>query len=233
MIHTIFKNDSAKIAPEGLLTLEVIKKVRGPQSFWDVLRHGLPNYYDLPKEVNEYRFRNLPNLWRGAWRVWAAQKLGLPTFYGVLDLSILRKDGRQIDLGVVSFRVVTTAGVGYIVDAFQDSVELEDMKYHGIGTDNTAENSSDTDINTELTTEYTTNNTRATGSLTEGGSANIFRSVGTNEVDASVAIVEHGLLSNATVGSGVLLDRTVFAANNLTSGDSLQSTYDHTQTAGS
>lgn len=139
----------------------------------------------------------------------------------------------RLEFGTASFRVVTTAGVGFIVDAFQNSVELEIMRYHGIGTGNTAEDVGDTDIETELTTQYSTNSTRATGSLTEGASANIFRSVGTNTVDASVSIVEHGLLSDSAVGSGVLLDRTVFSTISLGNGDSLQSTYDLTLSAGS
>jgi hypothetical protein len=142
-------------------------------------------------------------------------------------------DGKLLnDYGVVCRKVVTTAGVGFIVDAFQNSVELEIMRYHGIGTDNTAEAVGDTDINTELTTQYSTDNTRATGSQTENG-ANVFRTVGTNQVDASVSIVEHGILSNATVGSGILLDRSVFSTISLTSGESLESTYDFTVTAGS
>lgn len=137
--------------------------------------------------------------------------------------------------GLASFRVVTDVGVAYIVDAFQNSVEMEDQKYHGIGTGSTAENATDTDIETELTTEYNPNSTRATGTTTEGASANIYRTVGTNTLDGTpgAALREHGILSNASVGSGVLLDRTVFAAITLSSGDSLQSTYDHTQTAGS
>lgn len=138
------------------------------------------------------------------------------------------------DYGLASLRVVTNAGVGYIVDAWQNTVELEDMKYHGIGRGSTAAVVGDTDIETELTTEYQTNNTRATGSTTESAS-NIFRSVGTNTVDADPAtdITEHGILSNATVGSGVLFDRHVFGGINLDNGDSLQSTYDATFPAGS
>lgn len=136
--------------------------------------------------------------------------------------------------GLSSFRVVTTAGVGYIVDAWQNSVELEDMKYHALGTGSTAEASGDTALVTELTTEYT-GNVRATGSTTEGASANIFRTVGTNTLDGTpgAALREHGIFSQAATGGGVLMDRTVFAAITLSSGDSLQSTYDQTQTAGS
>lgn len=136
-------------------------------------------------------------------------------------------------LGLASLRVVTTAGVGFIVDAFQNSVELEIMRYHALGTGTNAEAAGDTALQTELTTQYNPDNTRATGSLTEGASPNIYRTVGTNTFDASAAITEQGILSQAAIGGGVLLDRSVFSAYNVTNGDSLQSTYDHTQTAGS
>lgn len=135
------------------------------------------------------------------------------------------------DYGLASLYVVTTVGAGYIVDAFQNSVEMEDMKYHGIGTGSNAAVVGDTDIETELTTEYSTDNTRATGSTTENG-ATVYQTVGTNSVDSAVGIEEHGILSSATVGSGVLLDRHVFAVINLGNGDSLQSTYDFTVNTG-
>ncbi len=140
----------------------------------------------------------------------------------------------SIFLGLASFRVVTTAGVNFIVDAFQNSVELENLKYHGIGTGSTAEAAGDTALVTELTTEYT-GNVRATGSTTEGASANIYRTVGTNTLDGTpgAALREHGIFDQAATGGGTLLDRTVYAAITLSSGDSLQATYDHTQTAGS
>lgn len=136
------------------------------------------------------------------------------------------------DLGVVCRRQVTTAGVGYIVDAFQNSVELENMKYHGLGTGTGSEASGDTTLGTELTTEYV-GNTRATGTTTEGASANIFRTVGTVTLDSGTpAVTEHGVFSAAS--SGVLLDRSVFAAINLNgvNGDAIQATYEFTCSAG-
>ena len=142
--------------------------------------------------------------------------------------------GRIDDYGVVSRRVVTTAGVNFLVDAFQNSVEVENMKYHGIGVGTGAEAVGDTALGSELTTEYNPNNTRATGSLTEGASANIFRTVGTNAVDASVAITEHGIFSQAATGGGTLFDRSMFSGStiNMVNGDSLSSTYDWTASAG-
>ena len=184
-------------------------------------------------EVARFRQHNLRHLWRGVKRVLVARCLHLPHFYGQLSAVRIHPNGQWEDYGLLSLRVVTTAGVNFLVDALQGSVEPEILKYHGIGTGTNAEASGDTALQTELTTQYNPNDTRATGSLTEGASANIFRTVGTNTVDASVAITEHGIFSQAATGGGTLLDRSVFSAINLASGDSLQTTYDLTLSAGS
>lgn len=197
-----------------------------------IIREGLPQP-GLSVAVNRWRRSNVRHLWRGARQVIAARALGLPVVYGALWVRVLRADGEQVDLGLASLRVVTTAGMGFLVDAFQGTAEMEDMRYHGIGTGTNAESSSDTALQTELTTEYNPNGTRATGSLGEGAAANIFRTVGTNTVDASAAITEHGIFSQAAAPGGVLLDRSVFSVINLNSGDSLQSPYEFTATAGS
>lgn len=134
--------------------------------------------------------------------------------------------------GVVSRKVITTAGVGFLVDAWQNLLEMEIMKYHGIGTNNTAESSGDTALGAESTTNLNPDSTRATGSLTEGASANIFRSVGTLTADGTIAAVEHGLFSQAATGGGTLWDRSVFSTVTLASADSIQMTYDMTASAG-
>jgi hypothetical protein len=156
---------------------------------------------------------------------------GLVWMESTLSAKVIKANGQVIDYGVISHRVVTNTGVGFIVDAFQNLVELENMKYHGIGTGAVAEAVGDTALGTELTTVYNPDNTRATGSTTEQA-ANIYRTVGTNTVDGSAAVTEHGILSQAATGGGVLLDRSVFSAINLATGDSLQTTYDLTLTAG-
>jgi len=124
--------------------------------------------------------------------------------------------------------LIVNTGENFLVDAWQNIVELEIMKYHGIGTSTTSAGETDTGCLTELTTQYNPDNTRATGSLTEGASTNIFRTVGTNTVDATVAIMEWCLESQAATGGGTMWSRVVFSAVNLSSGDSLQSTYDLT-----
>lgn len=137
------------------------------------------------------------------------------------------------DLALVSRHLVTNNGVGRLVDCWQNLNELEDLKYHGIGTGSTAEAQADSALVTELTTQYNPDSTRATGSLTEGASANIFRTVATNTVDATVTIAEHGILSQSATGGGVLWDRSVLSpTSGLNSGESLQTQYDMTASAG-
>jgi len=223
---TIIRGSGARIP-----VVEPAKWPHRPATLTDVLTFGTPQT-GLSKEVNEWRFRNISNLWRGYRRVALARAFNLANFYGQLWLSVIRADGTVTDLGLASMRVVTTAGVNFIVDAFQNTTELENLKFHGIGTTNTAEASGDTALAAEITTQYSPDNTRATGSTTEGASANIYRTVGTVTVDASVAAVEHGVFSQAATGGGTLLDRSIFSTVNLANGDSLQATYDLTFSAG-
>lgn len=138
------------------------------------------------------------------------------------------------DYGIVSRKVMTDAGMNFIVDAFQNTKEVENLKYHGIGSGTGAEAAGNTALGTEFTTQLNPDSTRATGSLTEGASANIFRTVGTNTVDASVTCNEHGIFDQAATGGGTLLDRSMFSGSavGMVSGDSLQSTYDATFASG-
>ena len=140
------------------------------------------------------------------------------------------KNGKVEDLGLLGTKVITDVGVGYLVDAWQNSVEMENQKYHSLGTGSTAEAAGDTGLVTELTTEYT-GNVRATGTTTESA-ANIFQTVATNTLDGTpgAALREHGIHSAST--AGVLWDRTVYAAITLSSGDGLQTTYNMTASAG-
>ena len=149
-----------------------------------------------------------------------------------LSLVIVRRDGLREALGIVGNKVITDAGVGFLVDAWQNLVELENMKYHALGTGTTAEAASGAGaaMVTELTTEYT-GNVRATGTTTEA-SALVFQTVATNTLDGTpgAALREHGLMSaNA---AGVCWDRTLFDAITLISGEGLQSTYNMTGVSG-
>lgn len=138
------------------------------------------------------------------------------------------------DHGLMGTKVVTNNGVGFIVDSFQNLKELENQKFHALGTGSGAEAAADSALGTELTTEYGSGNTRATGTTTEAA-ANIYQTVATNTLDGTpgAALREHGILDQAATGGGVLLDRTVYAAITLVSSDSLETDYRLTFTAGS
>ncbi len=176
-----------------------------------------------------------PSFWLGWVAVRLARALtwltGIPTITSELALTVRKANGQRINYGVVSRRVVTNNGVGYIVDAWQNLTELENMKYHGCGTGTTAEAAGDSALVTESTTALNPDSTRATGTQTEPAS-NQLTSTGTVTFDASAAITEHGLFSQAATGGGVLFDRSVFSAINVVSGDSIQFAYTVSFTAG-
>ena len=183
-----------------------------------------------PQAPLSWRIRNTAR-WGYIWgiiAVWLARGLtaltGIPTITSELAVQVLRRDGQRINYGVVSRRVVTNNGVAFIVDAWQNSVELENMKYHGCGTGTTAEAAADSALVTESTTALNPDSTRATGTQTEPAS-NQLTSTGVVTFDNSAAITEHGLFSAATTGTGVLFDRSVFSAINVVSGDSISFAY--------
>lgn len=141
-----------------------------------------------------------------------------------LSAIVFRADGGVEDLGVISRRVVTDAFVDLLVDDLQSSqAAFHSMKYHGAGTGAAAEDATDTALGTEV-------GSRATGTQAEGGSTNIYQSVGTWSFDTTRAITEHGLFSASS--NGTLLDRSVFSAINGGSGDSIQFTYELTCSSG-
>jgi hypothetical protein len=149
---------------------------------------------------------------------------GAPILLGRLDARLIRKDGSVINYGTLGFRVVTTAFVTFVVDQLQTETSVfGDFKYHDSGVGVVAENVTDTDMGT------TDGESRATGTQTES-SATAYQSVGTISYTTTKAITEHGLFNATTAGT--LMDRTVFSAINVVSGDSIQFTYTLTCSAG-
>lgn len=195
---------------------------------------GFP-HANLPKEVRQWRRRNLPNLWRGLWRESLARGFHVAHFTGALQLAHVYPDGKTIDFGLASLRVVTTVGVNAVADGFQGTFTLSNFKFHGLGTGTAAEAVGDTALGTELTTQYATNNTRATGTQAEGdgtgGSGttlpHVYRTVGSNTLDEAVnALTEWGLFDQAAAPGGNLFDRALFTAQTVSSGVAVSSTYD-------
>jgi len=150
---------------------------------------------------------------------------GIPTLTSELRARLVRKDGTVVDFGVVGRRVVTTAFVNFMVDQLQTETSTwGDFKYHDSGVGTTAAAVGDTDV------ETTDGESRATGTQTEGATANIYKSVGTISYTTTKAITEHGLANDASAGT--LLDRHVFSAINVVNGDSIEFTYELTVSSG-
>ncbi|HYW88603.1 MAG TPA: hypothetical protein VFB50_12585 [Chloroflexota bacterium] len=148
-----------------------------------------------------------------------------------LSLKHITAAGATRDLGVVSHKVITDAGVAAVVNAFRNTFELELFNYHALGTGSTAEAAAQTTLVTELTTQYSTDNTRPTGTQS-APAANQYQTVATITVDANVSITEHGLFSQAAAPGGTMWDRSVFSALALNAGDSIIATYIATVTSG-
>jgi len=149
-----------------------------------------------------------------------------------LYASVLRADGSIEHLGLLSTKVITDAGVAFLVDDWDaNGQDISTMNFHGCGTGTNAEAVGDTALQTESTTALNPDSTRATGTRSQPA-ANQYRTIGTLTFDATAAITEHGILSQSATGGGTLWDRSVFSAINVASGDSIQFTYTCTVSSG-
>lgn len=236
---------SHEIAPQGTLFVRRIPLIERPvvRTLRDAIRYGTPTGASMRERLFNrtklrWQERNIINFERSLADQFKFEH-GVPLnaigAIGHLWLAHVRKNGDVVDYGLVSCRVVTDAGVGFIVDAFQNLTELENMKYHGLGTGTTAEAATQTALVTELTTQYATANTRPTGTTGEkSGDSKTYETSATITIaSAGVAATEHAIFSQASNAGGVMLDRSVFSAVNLAVGESLQATYQLTFPSGS
>jgi hypothetical protein len=124
---------------------------------------------------------------------------------------------------VVKDKCITTAYVTFLALMHQtDATTIGDFKYHDSGIGTNAEAIGDVGLQTPW------GGSRDTG--TQVASTNTYTSVATTTYNATKAITEHGLFNAA---SGVtLMDRSVFSAINVVSGNQIQWTYVLTLTAG-
>lgn len=230
--------------PRGDLQLRLIKSgtpiIQPPNrdiTLGEILKFGSPWAPGLSPSMRRWKRENWPKLFRGVPTVLAARALRIPTLHGSLFLArIDGRTGQRVDYGLAGLRLVTTVGVNYLAADMNDGAsDISAFDFCGIGTGGTTDAATDTALGTELTTQYATDNVRPTGTASNP-SANQYRSLGTVTPDTggTLAIIEHGLFSSATVGAGTLWDRTSFAAVNLitANGDSIQCTYTCTFASG-
>lgn len=172
-----------------------------------------------PRASRSWKFRNFPNVWWGKWRAGVARMMGINHMKGSLYLRHLKANGEEVNYGLVSTKLVTTAFVEYMVDNLVAEVTAwGDFKFHDCGTGVTAAAVG----NTTMETQY--GGARDSGSQVDV--AEIYRSVGTISFTSTLAITEHGLFNIVT--AGILMDRHVFAAINVENGDSIEFTYELT-----
>lgn len=202
------------------------------------LEHALPQP-GLPDEVNEWRWRNQDHYLETWEPVAAASRAGIATMYGSLYLAKIDATGCVQEHGLVSHRVVTIASVQKMVSFLNkaDTATGQNWLYHGIGKGTAAEASSNTGLTTELTSEYSTPSSRPAGSQGTGATTSVYRTAATvavGTVGSAQVITEHGVFSAATVGSGTLLDRSMFSGSSITlnSNEAIAAQYDLTLTAG-
>lgn len=159
---------------------------------------------------------------------------GVCTITSALSLRKRFADGHWVDYGIVSYRLVTDAGVAFLVDDWDLNTasgtnDITTLKYHALGTGTNSENVSDTALQTECTTSLNPDSTRGVGTQTQPA-ANQIRSTATLTFDGSAAVTEHGLFS--ATSTGTLWDRSVFSVVTMANGDSLQSQYTCTINSG-
>jgi hypothetical protein len=177
-----------------------------------------------------FDLENIIQIWRMAMRKGVGTSLLVPFLF----LDKITRDGEVIPFGLASVRMLTTAGVNFMVDAFQNLTEPENMKFHALGTGAAAEATGDTALGAEWAAGDYTGGVRATGNLTEGASANIFHTEATNTKASagSLNVTEHGVFTQAALAGGTLLDRSVFAAVPVAQGEGILSKYELTINAG-
>lgn len=171
-----------------------------------------------------WKIGNLGHVVPGLLQDAVAKALGMNHMAAKLYAVKIGRDGRRVDYGLIGTQKVTTAFCELMVDQLQTETSVwGDFKYHDSGVGTTGEADGDTDI------ETTDDESRATGTQTEGTSVQ-YVSVGTISYTTTKAITEHGLFN--TAANPTLMDRTVFSAINVVSGDSITFTYTLSCTAG-
>ena len=133
-------------------------------------------------------------------------------------------ENRWYSLGLLSCRLVTDAGVAFLVDDWDDNTtDITNFNYHDSGTGTNAEAVGDTALQTP------TAEARDAGAKTQPLAYQI-RTVATHTYAGTFAITEHGIFSASTAGT--LWDRSKFTAINVTSGDKIEFTYTLTVSSG-
>ncbi len=130
------------------------------------------------------------------------------------------------NVGLVSRGKVTTEFRDFEVDQLQaEDSSYGDFKFHRPGTSAQAESNGDTGLIADAGLE-------ATGTQTEGATADIYKSVATVTADATETWQEHSIANLTGVGGGELMDRSLISPTvSVVSSDTVEFTYEITKNA--
>lgn len=148
------------------------------------------------------------------------------TMHGELEARVFRQGRDRVyvdNLGLLSCRVVTDAGVAFLATAFANTVEPEVINFHDAGTGTTAESAAQTTLVTPW------GGARVSGTQTNPASGQ-YRSTATITFNSTFAITEHGIFSASSAGT--MWDRSLFSAINVVNTDSIQFQYTLTINSG-
>lgn len=140
-----------------------------------------------------------------------------------LSVVVIRVDGSREDLGVVCRKKVTQAFVKRLCAQMAANFSAGDsFKYHDSGTGTTAASNTDTALQTA------TGGARVAGTQADSstGTTGNYTTVAIINYVNTLSITEHGIFNDSS--SGTLLDRNVFTAIDVDSGDGIQFTYELT-----
>jgi hypothetical protein len=147
--------------------------------------------------------------------------MGWLSMYGTLSIKHIKANGKVIDYGIVSCKKVTDEFVAYLAGIMvTDATTIGDFKYHISGTGTTAENNDHVELVTPIGTARTVGD--------QNSSTNTYISVATIAYTDTLAVTEHAIFNTVYTSAqadGTLLDRSLFAAVNVISGDSIQFSY--------
>lgn len=153
--------------------------------------------------------------------------MGWLSMYGTLSIKHIKANGDIKDYGIVSRKKVTDEFVAYLAAIMvTDATTIGDFKYHISGTGTTAENANQTQLVTPIGTARTVGD--------QSSSTNTYTSVATIAYTDTLAVTEHAIFNAAYTSAqtdGILLDRSVFSAVNIISGESIVFTYSLTISA--
>jgi hypothetical protein len=151
--------------------------------------------------------------------------VSLMTLTTTLEIDHIR-DGKIIDHEVVRNRCITDQFAAHIIEVLKatagDVTNVQLFKWHISGVGAGAESTSDTGIYTSCTAGAAEGD-GVVGTQVDGTASNIYKSVATITYTATHTIIEHVLANHSN--TGLIMDRTLFGAKAVVSGDSIQFTY--------